>query len=78
MHSALLDNGIPETQVAFDRNAKRESNWKRKLAQEIAQLESARKKLPCRDERGRAVPLDPVVSIVFQQEAEKQKKSTSA
>ncbi len=48
------------------------------LAHEIGQLESGKKKLRLRDERGRAVPLDPMILAVFRQEAEKRQKLTSA
>jgi len=48
------------------------------LAEEIAQLESGKKKLRVRDDRGRAVPLYPIILRVFRQVAEKRKKSTSA
>lgn len=45
-----------------------------KLAQEITQLESGKTNLRVRDERGRAVPMNPLILAVFRQEMEKRKR----
>jgi hypothetical protein len=48
------------------------------LAEEIAQLQSGKKKLRVRDEPGRPMPLNPIVLAVLRREAEKRTKSIAA
>jgi hypothetical protein len=44
------------------------------LAEEIAQLESGKRKLRLRDERGRPVPLNDLIAAVFRGVQQKRKK----
>ena len=48
------------------------------LKEEIKQLESGKRKLRVCNERGRTVPLRPLILAVFMEEAERRKKSTPA
>ena len=47
------------------------------LREQIAQLESGKKKLRLRDERGRALPLSPMILAVYRRVQEERKKACS-